>query len=109
MHDAVVEGNKGLPRKKMELPGGAAIWLVSIDQRQKQLALTYEIVGVSPTVFDQSTYQEWRQESLEAFRVRCRAPELANMLRQGMTIAHIYRVRQTGKTLAIFVFSQRDC
>jgi len=108
IHDAAVEGRKGLPRKKMELPEGA-IWLVSIDERQNQLALTYEIVGGAQEAFDKNTYQEWRQESVETFRVRCGDPYLGNLLRQGMTIAHIYRGRQTGKTLGIFVFSQRDC
>lgn len=108
IHDMAVEGRKGLPRKKMESPGGA-IWLVSIDDRQNQLALTYEISGGAQEVFDQNTYQEWRQESVGTFRLRCGDPYLGGLLRQGMTIAHIYRGRQSGKTLVVFVFSQRDC
>lgn len=110
IHNEVMAGRMSLPRKKIEVPNGAAIWLMSLDERQNQMLYTYEIVGASPDVFDQNAVNEMRAEAAETFREKiCRIPVASNLLRQGMTIAHVYRFRETGRTLTIFVWSQKDC
>jgi len=110
IHNEVMAGRTGLPRKKIEVPNGAAIWLMSLDERQNQMVYTYEIVGASPDVFDNNAVNEMRAEAAATFREKiCRIPAVSNLVRQGMTIAHVYRFRETGRTLTIFVWSQKDC
>ena len=110
IHNEVMAGRMGLPRKKIEVPNGAAIWLMSLDERQNQMVYTYEIVGASPDVFDKNAVNEMRAEAAATFREKiCRIPVVSNLVRQGMTIAHVYRFRETGQTLTIFVWSQKDC
>jgi len=110
VHNEVIAGRVGLPRKKIEVPGGAAIWLSSLDERQNQMVYTYEIVGASPDAFDINAVNDMRVEAAATFRERvCKMPAALNLLRQGMTIAHVYRFRETGRTLTIFVWSRNDC
>ena len=110
IHNEVMAGRMGLPRKKIEVPNGPAIWLMSLDEKQNQMVYTYEIVGASPDVFDKNAVNEMRAEAAATFREKiCLISVVSNLLRQGMTIAHVYRFRETGRTLTIFVWSQRDC
>lgn len=108
IHNMVIEARKDVPRKKLEGPG-SALWLTNIDERQSQIVYTYEFVGVSLEAFDQNAPNEMRQEAVESFRARCGIAPIPDMLRQGMTVAHVYRIRETGTPVTTMVFSRSDC
>lgn len=105
IHGMVLEGKKGLPRKKAD-----GLWLVSVDEAQNQIINTFEFVGISANVITSSDVYEINQEVTTRFRTDlCRNEQLLQLLRRGMTYAQIHKLSETNQEISTVVLSIRDC
>jgi hypothetical protein len=104
IHDTVIKGRRNLPRESPE-----GVWLVSVDERQNQIVYTFDLVEISPQSLDKDAHNRMRQEVIGTIAFREACQELPTYFRQGMTIAQVYRFRETGQIVTTLVFSKSDC
>lgn len=105
IHGMVLEGKKGLPRKKAD-----GLWLVGVDEAQNQIINTFEFVGIPANVITSSDVYAINQEVLTRFRTEfCRNEQLLQLLQRGMTYAQIHKLSETNQEISTVVLSIRDC
>lgn len=105
IHRMVLEGKKGLPRKKSE-----GLWLVSVDEAQNQIINTFEFVGIPANIITSSDVYDINQEVIARFRAgACRNEQLLQLLQWGMTYAQVHKLAETGQEISTVVLSVRDC
>lgn len=101
----VDEGQRGLPKRLTD-----EIFLIGVREAQNQVIRNYEIGRVKTSQITGSIVREMREETHANFRsVACQNSELRNLLERGMSIAQVYRMADTKRTILTTVYSVRDC